>query len=80
MNKNNVQRQNMMQAMMGRTAEAAQPQTQDSFSRLNAAELHCPKCRTAQPVREKPLLYLADGQLFDYLCVQCGTSLGTRKE
>jgi hypothetical protein len=32
------------------------------------------------PVRERLLLVLPDGSLFEYLCTRCAGSLGTRKE
>jgi hypothetical protein len=50
------------------------------FEKFSAAQLYCPKCKQAMPVKEKPLLHLAGGQLYDYLCVQCGESLGTRRD
>jgi hypothetical protein len=31
-------------------------------------------------VREKLLLILPDGQLFDYVCVYCATSVGTNHD
>lgn len=48
------------------------------FGDFTASELYCPKCRSARPVRERLLLVLPSGELFEYLCVGCGTSLGTR--
>ncbi len=33
----------------------------------------------AQPVRERLLLVLPDGELYEYLCARCGTSLGSRR-
>lgn len=30
------------------------------------------------PVRQRLLLFLPDGELHEYLCQRCGTSLGTR--
>jgi len=33
----------------------------------------------AQPVRERLLLVLPDGELHEYLCATCGSSSGTRK-
>ena len=44
-----------------------------------ASELFCPKCRQAMPVREHLLLVLPDGDLFEYRCAQCGTSVGEKK-
>lgn len=48
------------------------------FGDFTASELYCPKCRSARPVRERLLLVLPSGELFEYLCAGCGTSLGTR--
>ena len=49
------------------------------FGEFTASELYCPKCQRAQPVRERLLLVLLDGELHEYLCTRCGTSLGERK-
>ena len=48
------------------------------FGNFTASELYCPKCRCAQPVRERLLLVLLNGELHEFLCVRCGTSLGKR--
>lgn len=48
------------------------------FGNLQASELYCPKCQRAQPVRERLLLVLPTGELHEYVCRQCGTSLGKR--
>jgi hypothetical protein len=48
------------------------------FGDLTASELYCPKCRAAQRVRERLLLVLLNGELHEYLCARCGTSLGKR--
>ena len=56
-----------------------QPEAKESFQNFSATELYCPKCKQAMPVREKLLLVLPDGDLFDYSCTGCGTSTGTRK-
>ena len=48
------------------------------FGAFTASELYCPKCRRAQPVREKLLLVLPSGELYEYLCTGCATSLGQR--
>ncbi|MBI3853491.1 MAG: hypothetical protein HY298_24855 [Verrucomicrobia bacterium] len=48
------------------------------FGELTASELYCPKCRRSQPVREKLLLVLPNGELHEYLCAACATSLGKR--
>ena len=49
------------------------------FGKFTASELYCPKCQRAQPVRERLLLILPDGELFEFLCVGCGGTLGQRK-
>ena len=48
------------------------------FGSFTASELYCPKCRSAQPVRERLLLVLPTGELHDFLWVRCATSLGKR--
>lgn len=48
------------------------------FGSFIASELYCPKCKCAQPVRERLLLLLPTGELYEYLCRKCGTSLGER--
>jgi transposase-like protein len=48
------------------------------FRDLVATELYCPKCRRAQPVREKLLLVLPRGEIHEYLCAACASSLGKR--
>lgn len=49
------------------------------FGSFIASELYCPKCKRSQPVREKLLLVLPRGELHEYLCSQCATSLGERE-
>ena len=49
------------------------------FGEFTASEIYCPKCKRSQPVRERLLLVLPSGKLHEYLCVECGTSVGTRK-
>lgn len=49
------------------------------FGDFVARELYCPRCRQAQPVRERLLLILPDGELHEYLCRRCGASLGQRR-
>ncbi|MBI2441946.1 MAG: cytoplasmic protein [Lentisphaerae bacterium] len=49
------------------------------FEQLRATELYCPECRKLQPVRERLLLVLPQAELYDYRCVSCGSSLGSRE-
>jgi len=48
------------------------------FGEFTASELYCPKCKTSQPVRERLLLVLPNGELHEFLCAHCATSLGKR--
>lgn len=52
----------------------------DQFGSLNASLLYCPRCRVATPTRERLLLVLPAGNLYEYLCMQCGTSTGSKTE
>ena len=49
------------------------------FDGFRAAELFCTKCNALRQVRERLLLVLPGGELYDYRCTQCGTSLGQRE-
>ena len=49
-----------------------------AFRELQASELYCPTCLASRPVRERLLLVLPDGELHEYRCAACATSLGTR--
>jgi hypothetical protein len=49
------------------------------FGAFTASELYCPKCKTSQPVRERLLLVLPTGEMHEYLCSRCATSLGQRE-
>jgi len=49
------------------------------FDQFRASELYCPKCRKAQPVRERLLLILPHGELHEYRCTTCASSLGQRE-
>ena len=48
------------------------------FGTFTASELYCPKCQRAQPVRERLLLILPSGELYEFSCASCGMSLGKR--
>lgn len=48
------------------------------FGTFTASELYCPKCKTSQPVRERLLLVLPSGELHEFLCSRCASSLGKR--
>ncbi|RJQ59111.1 MAG: cytoplasmic protein [Desulfobacteraceae bacterium] len=48
------------------------------FKDFDATELYCPKCRQAVPVRKRLLLVLPDGDKYEYLCMYCSESVGTK--
>ena len=58
---------------------SAPPPEEEGYQNFSATHLLCPTCRQAMPVREKILLFLPDGDLYEYTCTTCGTSVGTRK-
>jgi DNA-directed RNA polymerase subunit RPC12/RpoP len=48
------------------------------FEELQASAIFCARCQAARPVRERLLLVLPDGELYEYLCAACGASVGKR--
>jgi hypothetical protein len=50
------------------------------FDQFEATTLFCSNCDQAVPVKKKLLLALPDGDKYDYLCVHCGNSVGTKTE
>jgi len=61
----------------GKTARA--PDQADIFDEFDATELYCPGCRRAVPVRKHLLLILPDGEKYEYRCMFCAESVGTKK-
>lgn len=61
----------------GRTGSMSQPQQQ--FENFTASSLYCEKCKAAMPVRERLLLILPDKEVYDYLCTECASSVGSRE-
>ena len=49
------------------------------FENFTASSLYCDKCKAAMPVRERLLLVLPDKELYDYLCTECASSVGSRE-
>jgi hypothetical protein len=49
------------------------------FEEFQASVLFCGRCQQPRPVRERLLLVLPDGELHEYLCSACGSSVGSRK-
>jgi uncharacterized protein YbaR (Trm112 family) len=65
-------------AQEARRAQSGDEETAH-FKNFSASELYCAKCKRAMPVREKLLLSLPGGDMFDYICTGCGSSLGTKQ-
>ena len=55
------------------------PGMKNQFKTLRASSLYCQRCKVARPVRERLLLVLPDRELYDYLCTECGSSVGSRE-
>ena len=49
------------------------------YEDLQATFLYCNRCGGSMPVREKLLLILPDGYLFEYLCTNCQEVVGDKK-
>ena len=50
------------------------------YEDLKASLLYCERCRQAMPVRERLLLVLPNGDLYEYICQGCGGSVGSKTE
>ncbi len=50
----------------------------DQYGAFQASLLYCPQCKQATPTRERLLLVLPSGNLYEYLCARCGTSTGSK--
>jgi hypothetical protein len=44
-----------------------------------ATRLYCSNCRLSMPVMERLLLVLPDGYLYEYICQNCGETVGDKK-
>jgi hypothetical protein len=65
--------------MTSRPSAPPRGQAAGDFEGLHASVLFCNRCRAPRPVRERLLLVLPDGELNEYLCAACGSSVGSRK-
>ncbi len=63
-----------MKGMDGRRRDGS-----GEFEEFQASVLFCGRCREARPVRERLLLVLPEGELHEYLCTACGSSVGSRR-
>ncbi|RPH79383.1 MAG: cytoplasmic protein [Nitrospiraceae bacterium] len=71
-----------MTNLSSKTVRASRPAPKqtDQFRSLNASLLYCPSCQMATPTRERLLLVLPTGNLYEYLCHHCGTSTGSKTD
>lgn len=49
------------------------------FDQFRASLLFCKTCGKAMPVRERLLLVLPDREKYEYLCSECGETVGGRE-
>jgi len=49
------------------------------FDQFRASSLFCKTCGKAMPVRERLLLVLPDREKYEYLCTECGDTVGGRE-
>jgi hypothetical protein len=57
---------------------AGGPSPSGQYGSFQASLLYCPQCKQATPTRERLLLVLPNGNLYEYRCAQCGTSTGSK--
>ena len=54
---------------------------QETFKKLSAQEMLCPRCGEVRPVRERMLLVLpGTGTVYELFCAVCGEPMGKRTE
>ena len=56
------------------------PERPDYFDEFEASEIFCAKCQKATPVRKRLLIVLPSGNKYDYLCSDCGSSVGSKMD
>ncbi|MBL7130103.1 MAG: cytoplasmic protein [Candidatus Omnitrophica bacterium] len=49
------------------------------YKDFNATALYCDNCGHSMPVREKLLLILPNGYLYEYICTGCGKTVGDKR-
>jgi hypothetical protein len=57
---------------------AGQANGSDAYKDFEATELYCPKCKQSVPVRKRLLLVLPEGDKYEYFCVYCSETVGTK--
>jgi len=64
--------------MFGQVPPRGPKARKSNYEELEASALFCPTCNRAMPVRKRLLLVLPEGDLYEYLCSICGTSVGEK--
>jgi hypothetical protein len=49
------------------------------YKDFKASRLYCNNCGCSMPVRERMLLILPDGYLYEYVCTGCGRNIGDKR-
>ena len=49
------------------------------YKDFKATKLYCDNCGGSMPVREKLLLILPNGYLYEYICTSCGNTVGDKR-
>jgi ribosomal protein L37AE/L43A len=66
--------------MFGEAVVPMSERKRPAFERMGATLLACPKCRRAVRVRKRLLLILPEGEKYEYLCPECGSTCGSTIE
>lgn len=64
--------------MLRNTTQRRPAKKKADFEELEATQLFCPACNRAMPVRKRLLLVLPSGDKYEYLCANCGTTVGEK--
>lgn len=49
------------------------------YKDFTATRLYCDNCGCSMSVKERLLLILPDGYLYEYICVGCGKTVGDKR-
>lgn len=49
------------------------------YKDFSATYLYCDQCGSSMPVKERLLLILPDGYLYEYLCQGCAKTIGDKR-
>ncbi len=66
--------------MISGKIQMKQKNSESSFEDFEAAQLYCPVCKQAVPVRKQLLLALPAGDKYDYKCRFCNTVVGAKMD